>query len=52
MPWISSGLVSSLTKITSLPLFASSSALSASNTISPTAAPGDAFNALVNKSFF
>ena len=51
IPWISSGLVSSLTKITSLPLFASSSALSASNTISPTAAPGEAFKALLNKSF-
>ena len=47
IPCISSGLVSSLTKITSLPLRASSSALSASKTISPTAAPGDAFSALL-----
>ena len=50
IPWISSGLVSSRTKITSLPLLASFSALSASNTISPTAAPGEAFSALL-KSF-
>ena len=51
IPWMSSGLVSSLTKITSLPLLASSSALSASKTSSPTAAPGDAFKALLNSSF-
>ena len=51
IPWISSGLVSSLTKITSLPLLASFSALSASNTISPTAAPGEALSALVKRAF-
>ena len=50
MPCISSGLVSSRTNIIFLPFSASSSALSASNTISPTAAPGEAFNAFVNKS--
>ena len=52
MPWISSGLVSSLTKITFLPFSASISAVSASNTITPTAAPGEAFNALPNNSLF
>ena len=52
IPWISSGLVSSLTKITFLPFSASISAVSASNTITPTAAPGEAFNALPNNSLF
>ena len=51
IPCISSGLVSSLTRITFLPLLASSSALSASNTISPKAAPGEAFRPFPNTSF-
>ena len=42
MPWMSSGLVSMRTRITSRPWPLSASASSASNTISPEAAPGDA----------
>ena len=41
-PWISSGLVSSRTRITLSPALRASSALSASNTIYPEEAPGEA----------
>ena len=42
MPWISSGQVSILTKITFSPASPRCAAASVSNTILPTAAPGDA----------
>ncbi len=42
MPWISSGLVSTRTRITAVPLAALASASSAENTTMPEAAPGDA----------
>ena len=48
IPLMSSGLVSSLTKMTFFPLAASISALSGSKTISPTAAPGEAFKPFSN----
>jgi hypothetical protein len=41
-PWMSSGLVSSRTRITLSPSLPRRSAVSASNTIAPEAAPGDA----------
>ena len=43
-PWMSSGVVSQRTRITSSPALPRASAVSASSTISPDAAPGDAFN--------
>ncbi len=43
MPWMSSGEVSSRTRMTASPAVPSRSASPASNTILPTAAPGDAF---------
>ena len=43
MPWMSSGVVSMRTRITSSPCLPRASAVSASNTTAPTAAPGDAF---------
>ena len=42
MPWMSSGVVSSRTRITSSPVLAARLRLSASKTTAPTAAPGDA----------
>ena len=42
IPWMSSGVVSQRTRITG-PLFARSTAVSASKTMPPLAAPGDAF---------
>ena len=44
IPWMSSGVVSQRTRITGSPAFPRSSAVSASKTIPPTAAPGDAFS--------
>ncbi len=43
-PWMSSGVVSQRTRITSSPALPRSSAVSASSTISPEAAPGEAFS--------
>ena len=45
-PWMSSGVVSQRTRITASPALPRSSAVSASSTIAPVAAPGDAFEPL------
>ncbi len=50
MPWTSSGLVSSRTRITSSPPSAQATAVSASRTTLPTAAPGDALTPFVSTS--
>jgi hypothetical protein len=44
MPWKSSGVVSQRTRMTLSPAFPRASAVSASKTIVPEAAPGDAFS--------
>ena len=53
-PWMSSGVVSQRTRITGSPALPCSSAVSASRTILPLAAPGDAFSpraAISNSAF-
>ncbi len=52
MPWMSSGLVSTRTRITLCPCAFMASAVSASKTISPDAAPGDAGRPVTIISFF
>ena len=44
IPWMSSGVVSQRTRITLSPFFPRSAAVSASKTIFPEAAPGEAFS--------
>ena len=50
IPWMSSGVVSQRTRITDVPFFPLSSAVSASKTIPPDAAPGEAFNPVATTS--
>ena len=50
MPWRSSGLVSSRTRMTSSPRSLHSTAVSASSTTRPTAAPGEALTPTVRRS--
>ncbi len=54
IPWMSSGVVSQPTRMTASPALPRSSAVSASSTIAPDAAPGDAFSprAATSKSAF
>ena len=49
-PWMSSGVVSHRTRITGSPARPRASAVSASNTALPTAAPGDALRPLASTS--
>ena len=51
IPWMSSGVVSQRTRMTLSPALPRSSAVSASNTIAPDAAPGDAFRPFAATSY-